>query len=153
MDIRSGDLEHPAVVALLRGHLSELAGLSPAGSVHALGLERLRAADITFWSAWDGDALLGCAALRQLDALHGEVKSMRTATPHRGRGVAAELLLHLIDEAHRRGYERLSLETGTSAEFAAAHRLYARSGFTDCGPFGDYRPDPHSRFMTRSQAR
>lgn len=148
MDVRTGHLDHPDVIALLCGHLQNMHALSPPGSVHAMGLARLRAPDIRFWTAWDGDELLGCAALRALDAQHGEIKSMRTVERHRGRGVASVLLQWLVDEARTRGYARLSLETGTADGFAPAHRLYARFGFTDCAPFGDYAPDPHSRFMT-----
>lgn len=150
MQIRTGLLDHPAVIALLQGHRAELARLSPAESVHALDTARLRGPDITLWSAWDDDELLGCAALKHLDAAHGEIKSMRTAARRRGQGVASGLLRHVLEQACRRGYRRLSLETGTSAEFAPAHRLYARFGFEDCAPFGVYRVDPHSRCMTRA---
>lgn len=143
-------LDGPQIAALLQAHLDEMHRISPPESVHALDLSRLRAPDITFWSAWEGDALLGCAALRELDAGHGEVKSMRTTPAARRRGVAAALLTQVMDEATRRGYRRLSLETGTQPEFAPARALYARFGFEPCGPFGDYRLDPCSTFMTRA---
>ncbi len=142
------DLTHPALHALLAEHLADMHAHSPPESVHALDLERLRAPGITFWSAWDGDTLLGCAALRELDPGHGEIKSMRTPRALRGRGAGRALLMHLLAEARARGYARLSLETGTAAVFEPAHRLYASAGFADCGPFGDYGPDPFSRFMT-----
>ena len=145
-------LDGPQIAALLQAHLDEMHLISPPGSVHALDLARLRAADVTFWSAWDGDVLLGCAALRALDATHGEVKSMRTMPQARRRGVAAALLEQVIAEARRRGYRRLSLETGSQPEFAPARALYARFGFVECGPFADYRPDPCSTFMTRALA-
>lgn len=132
--------------------MAELTGLSPAGSVHTLAPARLRGADITVFSAWDGEAVLGCAALRELGPHHGEVKSMRTAAAHRRTGVASALLRHVLDEARRRGYGRVSLETGTAAAFAPAHRLYERFGFRTCAPFGEYRPDPHSRCMTQALA-
>ena len=135
LQIAIDPLEGPQVAALLQAHLDEMHRISPPESVHALDLSRLRAADITFWSAYQGDTLLGCAALRALDAAHGEVKSMRT-TP----------------QARRRGYRRLSLETGSQPEFAPARALYARFGFVECGPFGDYRPDPCSTYMTRALA-
>ncbi|RYD14319.1 MAG: GNAT family N-acetyltransferase [Lysobacteraceae bacterium] len=141
-------LEGGAVIELLHEHLRDCHALSPPGSVHALDLVALRAPDITFWSAWDELGLLGCGALRELDPAHGEVKSMRTATAHLRKGVAAAMLAHIIGEAGRRGYRRLSLETGSMAAFEPARRLYARHGFVECAPFPPYRDDPHSTFMT-----
>ena len=146
--IREGGLDRPQVIALLREHLAGMAELSPPESIHALGLDALRKPDITFWSAWRGDDLLGCGALKALDAAHGEVKSMRTATTYRRSGVGNAMLRHIVDEARRRGYRRLSLETGSMAGFAPARRLYARAGFVDCAPFADYSDDPNSVFMT-----
>ncbi|WP_158886091.1 GNAT family N-acetyltransferase [Rhodanobacter sp. L36] len=147
--IRTDDLTHPAVIQLLQEHLQSMTLHSPPESIHALDLDALRQPDITFWSAWHGDALLGCAALKQLDSAHGEVKSMRTATTHLRKGVAAALMQHLLDEAERRGYQRLSLETGSASAFAPAHQLYAKFGFVFCKPFGDYVEDPYNVFMTR----
>ena len=152
LQIAIDPLEGPQVAALLQAHLDEMHRISPPESVHALDLSRLRAADITFWSAYQGDTLLGCAALRALDAGHGEVKSMRTTPQARRRGVASALLEQVMAEARRRGYRRLSLETGSQPEFAPARALYARFGFVECGPFGDYRLDPCSTFMTRALA-
>lgn len=152
LQIAIDPLEGPQVAALLQAHLDEMHRISPPESVHALDLSRLRAPDITFWSAYQGDTLLGCAALRALDAAHGEVKSMRTTPQARRRGVAAALLEQVMTEARRRGYRRLSLETGSQPEFAPARALYARFGFVECGPFGDYRLDPCSTFMTRALA-
>ena len=152
LQIAIDPLDGPQIVALLQAHLDEMHRISPPESVHALDLSRLRAADITFWSAYEGDTLLGCAALRELDAAHGEVKSMRTVPQARRCGIAAALLEQVIAEAHQRGYRRLSLETGTQPEFAPARALYARFGFVECGPFGDYRLDPCSTFMTRALA-
>lgn len=149
MEIRSHGPGHPQVARLLDEHLRGMAQLSPPESIHALDHDALRAPEVSFWSVWDGDELLGCGALKQLDARHGEIKSMRTASAHRGRGVASHLLQHILDEAVRRGYRRLSLETGAMAGFAPAHRLYARFGFAACAPFADYREDPHSLFMSR----
>jgi putative acetyltransferase len=149
IDIRTGGLDQPEVGALLREHLRTLAQHSPPESMHALDLESLRASDITFWSAWDGGRLVGCGALRELDPHHGEIKSMRTASTHLRRGVAARMLRHICEEAARRGYRRLSLETGSMEAFAPAHRLYAAHGFRECGPFADYVPDPNSVYMTR----
>lgn len=148
MQIRLGGLETPQVAGLLTEHLEEMQRYSPPESVHALDLDRLRTPDLTFWSVWDGAEVLGCAALRELDPTHGELKSMRTAPAHRRRGVAAALLDHVVSEARRRGYARLSLETGSPAEFAPARTLYAAYGFTPCGPFGPYRDDEFSVFLT-----
>jgi putative acetyltransferase len=146
--IRPDSLEGPEIAALLQRHLDHAAAHSPRESIHALDLERLRSPGITFWSAWAGDALLGCAALRELAPDHGEIKSMHTAAEHRGKGVAAALVAHLLDAGRARGYRRVSLETGTMDGFAAARALYARFGFRPCPPFGDYREDPNSVCMT-----
>ncbi|GAB1594878.1 GNAT family N-acetyltransferase [Lysobacter claricitrinus] len=148
MDIRTDHLDHPAVIALLRDHLGALAQLSPAESMHALDVGRLKSPDVMFWSAWDGDEVMGCAALKFLDANHAELKSMRTAPNHLRRGVASALLRVALDEARRRGCARVSLETGTAPGFVAAHTLYRRTGFVDCAPFASYVDDPHSTFMT-----
>ena len=150
MDIRVDDLSGPEIAALLAEHLRNMYERSPPESVHALGIERLRAPDITMWSAWQDGELLGCAALKELDSGHGEIKSMRTVTRHLRKGVGAALLRHLFAEAKRRSYRRLSLETGSQPGFAAARNLYARFGFEECGPFGDYVDDPNSVFMTRT---
>ena len=149
MDLRLDDLRHPDVIALLQEHLDWMHRTSPPESVHALDLDALRQPDIAFWTLWDGEALAGCGALRALDATHGEVKSMRTAQTHLRRGVAATMLDHLLAEARRQGYARLSLETGSMDYFAPARALYARAGFRPCAPFGDYVEDPNSVFMTR----
>ena len=148
MEIRLGGLETPQVAELLAEHLDEMRRYSPPESVHALDLDRLRTPDLTFWSVWEGDQVLGCAAVRELDESHGELKSMRTAAAHRRRGVAAALLDHVVAEARRRGYTRLSLETGSPAEFEPARSMYAAYGFTRCGPFGPYVDDEFSVFMT-----
>lgn len=149
-DIRVDDLRGPEIAALLQEHLDEMALYSPPESIHALDLERLRQPEITFWTVWQDGELVGCGAIRQLDATHGEIKSMRTSHRHRRKGVAAAVLQHLLEEAAQRGYRRLSLETGSSAPFAAARQLYARFGFGYCDPFGDYVEDVYSVFMTRT---
>jgi putative acetyltransferase len=150
MNIRIDDLSRPEVRELLLGHLGNMALHSPPESVHALNLEAFRNPSITLWSAWEDDELLGCGALKELDATHGEIKSMRTVEKHLRRGVAARLLEHIVAEAARRGYKRLSLETGSMAAFAPARALYARFGFDYCRPFADYIEDPHSVFMTKT---
>ena len=150
MDIRVDDLRGPEIAKLLQEHLDHMKLLSPPESVHALDLGKLRQPDITFWCAWQDRELVGCGALKELAPTHGEIKSMRTATAHLRKGVAARMLEHIIEEAHRRKYQRLSLETGTVHAFAPAHSLYTRLGFQPCGPFGSYVEDPHSVFMTRA---
>jgi putative acetyltransferase len=146
--IAEGGLDDPDVKALLGEHLQGMADHSPPESIHALDVDGLRARDITFWTMRDGDVVVGCIALKQLHARHGEIKSMRTASAHLRKGVGAALLEYLVAEARRRNYERLSLETGSGPGFEAAHALYLKFGFGYCGPFGDYREDPFSRFMT-----
>jgi putative acetyltransferase len=146
--IRIDDLRGPEIAELLQAHLVHCRLWSPPESVHALDLEALRAPRITFWTAWDGTNFLGCGAVAEIDAAHGEVKSMHTAAQHRGRGVAAGLLGHMLAEARSRRYRRVSLETGAHEAFAPARALYARAGFVECAPFAGYRPDPHSVFMT-----
>jgi putative acetyltransferase len=148
MRIEVDDLSRPQVHELLAAHLAGMRATSPQESAHALDLDGLRQPDVTLWSAWDGDALMGCGALRMLDDRNGEVKSMRTAEAFLRRGVAAAMLEHVLTVARERGLDRVSLETGSGDGFAAAHKLYARSGFLQCGPFGDYTDDPFSRFFT-----
>lgn len=146
-EIRSGGLDHPEVAELLREHLLDMHRQTPPESIHALDLDALRAPAISFWSMWAGDRLMGCGALKELDRQHGEIKSMRTAAPYLRQGVARRLLEHIMAEARRRRYRRLSLETGAMAAFAAAHRLYAGFGFRPCGPFADYTDDPNSVYL------
>ncbi len=143
------DLTGEGIAALLRLHLDEMHAWSPPCSVHAMPIARLRAADVTFWSAWDGERLAACGALKQLDSTHGEIKSMRAHPDYRGKGAGRTILLHLIAEARGRGYARLSLETGSPRQFQPARDLYAANGFAECGPFGDYSLDPFSVYMTR----
>lgn len=150
MKIELDDLTRPEVHALLAEHLSSMHQLSPPESVHALDLAQLRRADVTFWCAWEGAELLGCGALKELSSSHGEVKSMRTARAHLRKGVARAILARILEEAGRRRYERLSLETGSQAAFQPAQQLYASFGFAYCGPFADYVEDPNSVFMTRA---
>jgi putative acetyltransferase len=150
MEIRIDDLTGPEIARLLTEHLADMHANSPPESVHALDLDRLRQPEITFWTIWDEDRLAGCIALKQLDPQHGEIKSMRTPRELRGRGAARLLLQHLIAEARRRDYRRLSLETGSQAFFEPARLLYASFGFEECAPFADYREDPNSVFMSKT---
>ena len=152
MEIRVDDLSGPEIHELLREHLRNMHLHSPPESVHALDLEGLRRPEITFWTVWEEGELLGCGALKELDAQHAEFKSMRTSAAHLRRGVAAHLLRYILEEAARRGYTRLSLETGSMEAFDPARQLYARFGFVYCGPFADYVEDPYSVFMTKELA-
>lgn len=149
MDIRIDDLRGPEIKALLEEHLRHMHELSPPESVHALDLDKLRQPDITFWTIWDGEQLMGCGALKQLSDTEGELKSMRTPEARRGHGAARAILNHIIETARARGLSRLSLETGSQPGFEPARRLYASAGFEVCGPFADYAEDPFSVFMTR----
>lgn len=148
LDIREDDLTGAGIRALIGAHLDHMRRVTPPESVYALDVDRLKVPGVTFWSAWDGDTLVGCAALREIDPAHGEIKSMHTAAARRGHGIARRLLAFLITEARRRGYRRLSLETGRTEAFEPAQRLYAGAGFTATGPIPGYGPDPHSYFMT-----
>lgn len=149
LQIRSDDLTGPEIVALLREHLQCMTRVSPPESRHALDLDGLRRPEITFWTAWKGADSAGCGALKRLGQHHGEIKSMRTASGYLRRGVASHMLRHILEEAKRRGYRRLSLETGSMDYFEPARRLYASFGFKHCKPFGGYILDPNSVFMTR----
>ncbi|BBF85002.1 histone acetyltransferase HPA2 [Aquitalea magnusonii] len=149
MQIIIDELSDPRVHALLQEHLAGMYANSPAASVHALDLTGLQAPDITFWTAWEGEVLLGCGALKQLEPAHGEIKSMRTAAAHLRKGVAQRMLAHILHTAQQRGYQRLSLETGSSAAFLPALALYESFGFSRCGPFAHYREDPFSIFMSK----
>jgi putative acetyltransferase len=149
MNIKVDDLTGPEIQQLLREHLADMRRTSPPESVHALDLDGLRKPEITFWTAWNGSELLGCGALKELSAQHGEIKSMRTVSAHRHEGVASSLLSRILEEASRRNYKRVSLETGSMGFFAPARSLYAKFGFKKCGPFADYVEDSNSVYMTR----
>jgi len=149
IEIRPDDLTGTATRALITAHLAAMHAAAPPESTHALGLDELGHPAITVWSAWTRGELAGVAALKELEAHRGEIKSMRVQDGFRGEGVGRALLRHLIAEARRRGMTSLWLETGTTAEFVAARHLYERAGFIACGPFGDYVADPLSIFMRR----
>jgi putative acetyltransferase len=149
MQIRVDDLAGPEIRALLAEHLHNMHQLSPPESVHALDLSDLIKPEITFWTVWSQGELLGCGALKEITPAHGEIKSMRTASAHRRKGVARALLEHIIAEARARSYARLSLETGSMPAFEPARSLYESFGFTYCSPFADYIEDPNSVFLTR----
>lgn len=152
--IQPDDLTDPRVADFLAAHLADMRRVSPPESVHALDLERLRQPDITFWTQWHmaepEPTLVGSAALKALSREHGEIKSMRVHGGWRGRGLASQLVQHVIAHARQIGMRRLSLETGTQPFFEPARTLYLRHGFRPCPPFGDYREDPYSAFFTRT---
>jgi putative acetyltransferase len=152
MEIVVDDLSGPGIAAFLREHVRQMQEITPLENAYALDLDGLRAPGITFWSAVDGAGadrhIVGCAALKRLDDTHAELKSMRTAPARTRGGIASRILEHVLAEARRGGYRRMSLETGTAGFFLPARRLYEKFGFDYCGPFGGYRPSPHNTFMT-----
>ena len=148
MHIIKDDLTGSEIRALLETHFAGMLANSPEGSCHFLDFDGLNAPDVTFWSIWDNDALMGCGAMKELTPEHGEIKSMRTHADHLRKGAGAAMLAHIIAQARERGYRRLSLETGSSDAFIPALSMYIAHGFAFCPPFGDYVEDPFSCFMT-----
>jgi putative acetyltransferase len=140
------------VRALLTRHLAFAAATTAPADIHALDVEALADPSVTFFSCREDGELLGIAALKRLDAAHAEIKSMHTAEAARGRGVGSALVAHLVSVARSRGHARVSLETGQGAAFAPARALYARAGFTACGPFAEYVANRNSAYMTLSLA-
>jgi putative acetyltransferase len=153
MEIRIDDLTGPEIAAFLDEHLRDMRSVSPPESTHALDLDGLKKPDVTFWTVWDNQQLVGCGAIKELNPAHGEIKSMRTTSTHRRRGVATVVLQHILRVAKERGYRRLSLETGSMPFFEPARRLYRSHGFEECAPFADYREDPNSVFLTKDLTR
>ena len=147
--IARADFDDPRLVAFLQEHLADMEPTAPPESRHALDLDGLRQPTVRMWVAVDGDALVGTVALAFLDARHEELKSMRTDPLRRGEGIASALLQHVFADARSRGVTRISLETGATGFFEPARALYRRAGFDPCPPFGSYRDDPHSVFLTR----
>ena len=147
MKITTDDLSDPKIALFLEEHITDMKSVSPPESKHALDLDGLRAPEVTFWSVWDNDELIGCGALKELDKSNAEIKSMRVSREHRKRGVALKLLDHIVVAAKQRRYRVVSLETGSMPFFEPARRLYSRFGFEYCDPFGDYVADPNSVFM------
>ena len=146
--IYPGRLDDARVIALLHHHVATARAQTAPESAHALDLSGLKAPGISFWSAWDGETVFGVGALKRLDGGHGEVKSMHTAAAARRKGVASLMLGHIIAQAHKAGMTRLSLETGSWGYFLPAVALYRKHGFVECPPFGDYKLDPNSLFLT-----
>lgn len=148
MEIKIDDLSSPEIAEFLKEHIREMKSVSPPESKHALDLEGLKKSEITFWTVWNDCCLIGCGAIKKLDTDHAEIKSMRTAASYRGKGIASMLLQHILNEAKRRGYQRISLETGSLPFFVSARNLYTKYGFKYCAPFSTYKEDPNSVFMT-----
>ena len=148
MRIVEDDLSREPVQALLEQHARGMEEHSPPGSCHYFDSAALRASDVTVWSIWDQSALAGVGALREIDATHGEIKSMRTADEHLGKGVGRQMLHHIIDEGRARDYRRLSLETGSTEAFQPALGLYRSAGFLECGPFDSYEISEFSVYFT-----
>lgn len=152
LSIREDSPTNGPALKLIKAHLEHSVLHSPLTSVHTLDVTSLTAPDITFWTVWAGSSIAGCGALKELDRRHGELKSMHTAQRYRGKGVGRRMVAKIVDEARRRAYHRLSLETGSMEAFAPARALYRRFGFEECPPFADYRVDPHSVYMTLNLA-
>lgn len=146
--IKLDDLSGPEIIALLEEHLNDMQATSPPESKHALDLNGLKAPNVKFWTIWENGNLAGCAAYKELNTTHAEIKSMRTANNYKNKGVASTLLKYLIKDALLSGYKTLSLETGSMPYFKPARTLYQKLGFTFCPPFADYINDPNSKFMT-----
>lgn len=149
MHIKHDTLEDAGVIRLIEFHLADMQHTAPPESRHALDLSALKQPEITFWSIWDNQNLAGIGALKELDVQHGEIKSMRTASTYLRQGIAARMLAHIIEQAMLRGYQRVSLETGSMDYFRPASQLYFAHGFVECEPFGHYQPDPNSLFLTK----
>ena len=147
--LHEGEFDREDVRELIAAHFAAMRAISPPEACHVMPIDSLRDPAISFWSARENGALLGIGALKALAPNHGEVKSMRTAPAALGRGVGSAMLAHLTEVARQRGITRLSLETGSSPDFAAALRLYEREGFLPCPPFGDYQDTPFTRFFSR----
>lgn len=146
--LRRDDLSGEAIRKLIARHLEGMYETSPAESVHAFDIDKLRDPSVIFWSAWVGDEIAGCGALKRLDSARGEIKSMRVADPFLGRGIGRAILDHIILEARAMGLRQIWLETGSAETFLPAIKLYESAGFTRCGPFDAYVADPFSIFMT-----
>ena len=132
---------------LLAAHRAGMRENSPPESVYALDLSGLLHPDVSVWTAWDEEELMGIGALKQLSPSAGEIKSMRTDARHLRKGVGVALLDHIVAVARERGYRRLSLETGSGAEFEPALTLYRKCGFANGEPFGDYKPTDFNQFL------
>lgn len=150
MQIIKDDLTNPEVILLLEEHMKDMQATSPPESIHALNIEKLRDSQVVFWSIWDDKNLAGCGAYIELDKSHAEIKSMRTSTLYKNKGVASLMLKHIIEQAKIKGYTRISLETGSMQYFEPARQLYLKHGFEFTTPFSHYKDDPNSQFLTKN---
>lgn len=146
--IKLDDLSGKDVFNLLQDHLEDMRATSPPESIHALDLDALKDPSVQFWTAWDDNLLAGCGAFKKLDSQHAEIKSMKTSSNYKNKGVASALLIHIIEQAKLYGFKKLSLETGSMDYFMPSHGLYKKHGFNFCGPFSDYKEDVNSKFMS-----
>ncbi|WP_420548838.1 GNAT family N-acetyltransferase [Curvivirga sp.] len=153
MEIKIDDLSGDEIKNLLQVHLDTMASISPPESCHALDLDGLRHDSVTFWTVWEENELVGCGALKELGNQESELKSMHTPAKHRGKGIAAKLVSHIIETAKSRRLTKISLETGAQPEFKPARDLYSGFGFIECPPFGEYIYDPNSTFMSLDLAK
>lgn len=149
MKIIIDDLESQEIAEFLTQHIDDMKAFSPPESKHALDLEGLRCSSVTFWSVRNNESIVACGALKEIDSKHCELKSMRTVVSERRTGVASLLLKHILKEAIKRQYSKVSLETGTMSFFKPAHQLYKKFGFKECDPFVNYIDDPNSLFMVK----
>jgi len=150
IEITHDDLSDGAIAALLDAHRREMHQYSPPESIHAIDAEKLKDPAVTFWAARMDGTLVGCGALKEVSPKIGEVKSMKTDGNYLRKGIAAKLLAEILAEAEKRCYAKIYLETGSHAAFHPAIALYEKNGFEECGPFGDYKPDPYSRFFAKT---
>lgn len=148
LHISPADFSNADLVSFLSAHLDEMAPTAPAESRHALDVDALRAPGVRLWVAHDDGVLVGTVALASAGPGHEELKSMRADPTRRGAGIGRALLQFAVSDARKRGIRRLSLETGSMDFFAPARSLYRTAGFVECAPFGAYKPDPNSVFMT-----
>ena len=145
MRIDTASLSDPDVQAMIAFHQQDMEAMSPPGTSFALDLSGLTGPEVTVLGAWEGEELVAIGALKRLSAEHAELKSMRTRPEHLGKGIAKAVLEALIALSRAEGITRLSLETGTSAEFEPAIRLYAKYGFARGEAFADYFNGPHNQ--------
>ena len=150
MKSREGNFDNQEVDQLLKKHFIELRSVSPAGSAHVLDTDGLKDPSIKFWSLWENEKLMGCGALKFLNENHGEFKSIRVADLYRGKGYGEKIITYLIQKSKKLNIKRISIETGSGEFFKSARKLFKKSGFKECEPFGHYKIDSNSCYMTLS---
>ena len=147
MNSIEGNFDNLEVNDLLKKHFIELRSVSPEGSTHVLDINGLKNASIKFWSLWEENKLVGCGALKFLEANHGEFKSIRVADDFRKKGYGKKIIYHLISESKEIGIKKLSVETGSGNFFLPARKLFTSCGFKPCDPFAHYKLDPNSCYF------